>query len=361
MIASGNIFTERLGRLQKSLSAWTIEALLITNMDNVRYLSGFAGSEGLLVVCPDHSILLVDGRYTIQARLQCEAVEVMEFSDRIAKLVEVFRKRRPDRIGFESASMNVGFYRELTRRLRGTSLVALDNDLRCLRARKDAGEIALMKKAAGIGSSAIRTVLKRAESGWTEREFALALEFAARQAGADALAFDPIVASGKNAALPHAKPSGRKLRRGDFVVVDFGVRYRGYCSDETCTFAIGELTDAQKNAYRAVKLAHDEAIALIRHGVKTADVDACVRRVFGKKYEKYFVHGTGHGVGLDVHEPPRLASGSADVLETGMVVTVEPGLYFPGRWGIRIEDTVWVQEKGCEKITSMNKKLIVMD
>ena len=361
MSFGSNIFSDRLRRLQKNLSTWNIEGLMITNMDNVRYLSGFAGSEGLLVVGADQTSILVDGRYTVQARMQCKTAAVIEYSDRIGKLVEVLRDMQPDRVGFESASMSVAFYRELSRRLRGIKLVALDDKLRWLRARKDAGEIALMKKAAAIGSSAIRSVLRQARAGWTEREFALALEVAARQAGADALAFKPIVASGKNAALPHAKPSGRRLRSGDFVVVDFGVRYQGYCSDETCTFAIGELTDAQKNAYRAVKLAHDEAIALIRPGVKTADVDACVRRVLGNKYEKYFVHGTGHGVGLDVHEPPRLASGSVDMLEAGMVVTVEPGLYYPGRWGIRIEDTVWVQEKGCEKITKMNKNLIVMD
>ncbi|MFA5757691.1 MAG: M24 family metallopeptidase, partial [Smithellaceae bacterium] len=155
--------------------------------------------------------------------------------------------------------------------------------------------------------------------------------------------------------------SRRKIRHGDFVVVDFGVRCRGYCSDETCTFAIGELTRAQKNAYRAVKRAHDEAIAAIRADADAAQIDALARRTLGKKYSRYFVHGTGHGVGLEVHEAPRLAPTSRDILQSGMVVTVEPGLYYPGLWGIRIEDTVVVKKNGCEILTAMSKDLITIE
>jgi len=333
----------------------------MTNMNHVRYLSGFTGSEGLLLVDSGKATLLVDGRYTAQARFQCRDAEVFEYVDKIDGLVEVVREKKVCRIGFEGARMDVQFYRQLRRQLQGRQLVMMSDELRLLRAIKDEPEIRLMKKAAAIGSAAIAEVLRDVRAGVTEREVAFALEFASRRAGAEGLSFDPIVASGKNGALPHARPSRRKLRRGDFLVVDFGIRYQGYCSDETCTVAIGELTDVQKNAYRAVKQAHDEAIALIRAGVRAADIDACVRRVFGKKYDKYFVHGTGHGVGLDVHEAPRLASGCTDVLTAGMIVTVEPGLYFPGKWGIRIEDTVWVKEKGCEKITKMNKELAVID
>ncbi|MFO7569906.1 MAG: M24 family metallopeptidase, partial [Smithellaceae bacterium] len=232
---------------------------------------------------------------------------------------------------------------------------------RMLRSRKDAHEVSIMKKAAAIGSTAIASVRQSIFVGWTEREIAFALEVAAREAGADGLAFDTIVASGKNASLPHAKPSSRKIKKGDFLVIDFGVRYRGYCSDETCTFAFGELTDDQKNAYRLVKQAQDEAVAAIRDGVSAFEIDDSVRRVFGPQFIRYFVHGTGHGVGLEVHEAPRLSPKSKDVLKTGMIVTVEPGLYFPGKWGIRIEDTVLVKEKGCEKITKMNKDLTVIE
>jgi Xaa-Pro aminopeptidase/Xaa-Pro dipeptidase len=197
--------------------------------------------------------------------------------------------------------------------------------------------------------------------GWTEKEAALQLEVLARRAGAEQIAFETIVASGENSALPHAKPTNRQFRMGDFVVLDFGVRYQGYCSDETCTFAFGELTGDQKNAYRATKRAHDEAIAAIEAGIAAADIDVLVRRVLGEKYSPHFVHGTGHGVGLDVHEAPRVAPNSPDILKDGMVVTVEPGVYYPGLWGIRIEDTVVVKQNGFEKITTMDKELLIIE
>jgi Xaa-Pro aminopeptidase len=218
-----------------------------------------------------------------------------------------------------------------------------------------------MKKAAAIASQAIGQLAREIRPGWTEMETALQLEMTARKAGAEQVAFETIIAAGENGALPHAQPTHRKIRKGDFVVIDFGVKYGGYCSDETCTFTIGELTADKKNAYRAVLRAHDEAILSLRSGIAAADVDALVRGVLGKKYSRYFVHGTGHGVGLEVHEAPRLAPNSQDVLEAGMMVTVEPGLYYPGLWGIRIEDTVLVKKKCCEIISKMKKDLIVIE
>jgi Xaa-Pro aminopeptidase len=172
------------------------------------------------------------------------------------------------------------------------------------------------------------------------------------------MSFDPIVASGINSALPHARPTGRKIKSGDFIVVDFGINYEGYCSDETCTFAFGELTDQQKNAYQIVKQAHDAAIKEVRANVAASIIDDTARSVMGESYSRYFVHGTGHGVGLEVHEAPRLAASSKDILEAQMVVTVEPGIYIPGLWGIRIEDTVLVKENSCEIFTKMDKGLI---
>ena len=145
------------------------------------------------------------------------------------------------------------------------------------------------------------------------------------------------------------------------IVIDFGVKYKGYCSDETCTIAFGELTDKQKNAYQAVKNAHDRAISIIKANISASDVDRCARRALGEKYSRYFSHGTGHGIGIEVHEAPRLALNSKDILEANMTVTVEPGLYFPGLWGIRIEDTVLVKKSSCEKITKMDKELVIIE
>jgi Xaa-Pro aminopeptidase len=304
-------------------------------MSNIRYLSGFTGSDGVLVLSSDGAWLLVDGRYTTQAAAEVQRISVVQYQNKIQGIEQAVKELGLKRIGFEASFVTVEMYDDLTQRLKQTKLVPLGNELRLLRACKDEHEIDVMRKAAEIASTA-------------------------RRAGAEQIAFETIIASGENAAHPHAKPTNRKIRNGDFVVIDFGVKYQGYCSDETCTFAIGELTGDKKNAYRAVLRAHDEAIASIRAGIAAADVDALVRGILGEEYSRYFVHGTGHGVGLEVHEAPRLAPNSQDVLTAGMVVTVEPGLYYPDRWGVRIEDTVFVKESSCEIITKMNKKLIII-
>lgn len=356
-----NAFSRRMSFLQKKIPRWGADGILFTDICNVRYLSGFTGSEGLLMAGPGEARLLVDGRYTAQARSEVCGISVFEYTDKMQGIEQAAAKMGLVKIGFEPLHMSVGDYNRLSARLKSAKLIPLDEELRMLRARKDASEIALMKKAAMIASQATRELACALRPGWTEREAALFLETQARRAGAEQMAFEMIVASGENGAFPHAQPAGRKIRHGDFVVVDFGVRYRGYCSDETCTFAIGELTRAQKNAYRAVKRAHDEAIAAIRADANAAQIDALARRTLGEKYSRYFVHGTGHGVGLEVHEAPRLAPTSLDVLQSGMAVTVEPGLYYPGLWGIRIEDTVIVKKNGCEILTAMSKDLITIE
>ena len=356
-----NVFSRRRSLVQKKISRWGVDGILLADICNIRYLSGFTGSEGLLLASPEGVRLLVDGRYTAQARREVCGIPVFEFADRLEGVEQAAAKMRLQKIGFEPLHMNVSDHDRLIRRLKNVNLIPLGEELRMLRARKDAAEIVLMKKAAAIAARAASGLAEALRPGWTEREAALYLEMQARQGGAEQMAFETIVASGENGAFPHAQPSCRKIRHGDFVVVDFGVRYQGYCSDETCTFAIGELTRNQKNAYRAVKRAHDEAIAAIGAGAAAAEIDALARRTLGKKYSRYFVHATGHGVGLEVHEAPRLAPTSKDVLQSGMAVTVEPGLYYPGLWGIRIEDTVVVKKNGCEMITSMSKDLITIE
>ncbi len=356
-----NLNLSRIETLREKLSSYQVDGILFSNMNNIRYLTGFTGSEGFLVVSAKSALLLVDGRYTTQAESEVQHISVIQYSNKIKGIQQAVSDLNLKIIGFEASFVHVAMYHDLTQKLKAAKLVPLSDELRLLRACKDHQEIVWMKKAAAIGSAAIATLAKKIKPGWTERETALELEIMARRTGAEQLAFETIIASGENAALPHAKPTNRKIKKGDFVVIAFGVQYQGYCSDETCTFAIGELTGDQKNAYRAVLKAHDEAIASIGAGIAAADVDALVRKVMGKKYIRHFVHGTGHGVGIEVHEAPRLASASQDVLSTGMVVTVEPGVYYPGQWGIRIEDTVLVKKKCCEIITKMDKKLIVIE
>ncbi len=361
MHADEYILSARRSLVRQKFSDCQVDGLIFFNMNNIRYLSGFTGSDGVLIIGESRTVLLVDGRYITQAKLEVAAIEIIEYKDKIKGIIQVVQQLMLKYIGFEAGSIFVQMYNQLIRELQDEVLIPLGDELKLLRSSKDEAEIELMKKAAEISSAAIAALIPKIKAGSSEKDIALQLELLARQYGADQLAFETIIASGENSALPHARPTERKIRRGDFIVVDFGVKYKGYCSDETCTFAFQELTDEQKNAYQLVKRAHDEAISVVRAGSAAADIDRCARDVFGQRYEKYFSHGTGHGVGLEIHEAPRLVPASPDILEAQMVVTIEPGLYLPGQWGIRIEDTILVKKNSCEKLTKMDKELIVIE
>lgn len=361
MQCKNNIFSARQMLVRRMFSTFKIDGLIFFDMNNIRYLSGFTGSDGVLIISEDRTVLLVDGRYITQAKLEVADTDVIEYKDKIKAIIETTGELKLKYIGFEAESIVVQMYNQLIRALPDRVFVPLGNELKLLRACKDRNEISLMKKAAEISSAAILALSSEIQAGCSEKDLALNLEMIARRFGADQLAFETILASGENSALPHARPTDRKIKRGDFIVIDFGVKYKGYCSDETCTFVFQELTEEQKNAYQLVKKAHDLAIDAVGAGIAANEVDRCVRNIFGEKYERYFSHGTGHGVGLEVHEAPRLAPGSGDILEAHMVVTVEPGLYFPGQWGIRIEDTVLVKKNGCEKLTKMDKGLVIIE
>jgi len=361
MQRESNILTARISRVRQKFSCYKIDSLIFFNMNNIRYMSGFTGSDGILIIGENRTILLVDGRYITQAKLEVTCAEIIEYKDKIKGIIQAVRELNLKYIGFEAGSIAVQMYNQWSRQLLDEVLVPLGNELKLLRAYKDEAEISLMKKAAEISSAAILALTSEIKPGCSEKDVALQLEIIARQSGADQLAFEAIVAFGEKSALPHAKPTDRKIKRGDFIVIDFGVKYKGYCSDETCTFAFQELTDEQKNAYQLVQKAHDRAIAAVKAGVAAAEIDRCARNIFGEKYGMYFSHGTGHGVGLEVHEAPRLAPDSQDILEAQMVVTIEPGLYLPGFWGIRIEDTVLVKKNSCEKLTKMDKRLIIIE
>jgi len=361
MLHRNKTFSERTFRLEEIFSASKIDGLIFFNMSNIRYFSGFTGSEGVLLVDAGQSVLFIDGRYTFQARLETHGIKIIECVDKIEATVAEIKKLKLKRIGFEADFVTLATYKKMISCFQREKLIALADELRMLRAYKDETEIALMKKAARISFSSVDRVIEQIKPGWTEKEVALQLEINARESGAEGVAFETIVASGQNSSLPHARPTDKKIKKGDFVVIDFGVRYKGYCSDETCTIAFGKLTDRQKNAYQIVKEAQQRALDEIASGIPAAEIDKTARNVFGKKFSRYFVHGTGHGVGLDIHEFPRLSSTSGDILKPGMVFTVEPGLYIPRLWGIRIEDTIFLKENSCEKLTKVDKKLVIIN
>jgi Xaa-Pro aminopeptidase len=240
-------------------------------------------------------------------------------------------------------------------------LCPLVDDVNTLRMIKDGGEIDALRKAAEISAEALRETVKIIRPGMTEKEIALDLESRIKKGGGERVSFDTIVASSIHSALPHAQPQARKIEVGDVIVIDYGAVYEGYHADETCTFVIGTVTEKQKKIYSIVKDAHDKALDTVKAGTSCKAVDEAARKIIeAAGYGQYFSHGTGHGVGLDVHEAPTLNAKSTDYLEEGMVITIEPGIYMPGLYGVRIEDMVHVQRDGCDIMTKMPKTLQVV-
>ena len=336
-----------------------LDHLLILNGTNIRYLTGFTGGEGALLIGPDWVDLLVDGRYTTQAALETGGFKITEYQNKAEGISSILQKWKADLLGFEASSVMVSEYQQLKVSLAGISLEPLSGRLDFLRAIKDAQEIARIREAIRIAEKALTDLKNLIKPGIREIEIAVELEYGMRRAGAERLSFDTIVATGPNAALPHATPGKRQVEAGDFVLIDYGAVFAGYHSDQTRMFCVGAPSDRQRRVYQAVLDAHDRAIAAIKAGVSCKEIDSVARSFLEEKgMGKYFSHGTGHGVGLEIHEAPMLTKGKEDRLEPGMVVTVEPGVYLPGEWGIRIEDMVLVGKDGPEVLTKMFNGLV---
>ncbi|HTZ38729.1 MAG TPA: Xaa-Pro peptidase family protein [Syntrophales bacterium] len=351
----------RVSRLRALLRRSSVEALLILDLKNIHYLTGFSGSDGALLVGPGRPVLLVDGRYTSQAGKEAPGARVVLYRDKASGIADALAASGAERVGFEPAVMTLELYNALRRKAKRVRWESLQAELSSIRAVKDQREIESIRRAIRIAADALRSTLERIRPGVCERDIAIELEYAIRMKGADAPSFDTIIASGPNSALPHARPGKRKIRTGDFVVIDYGAVCRGYHSDETCTFAVGLGGRRFRKIYAIAKEAHDRALEAIGPGKACRDVDAAARGVIEKAgYGGFFSHGTGHGVGLDVHEAPRLSMLSDAVLEEGMVVTIEPGIYIPGSGGVRIEDMVLVEKGGGRVLTEFSKELQVI-
>ncbi len=346
---------DRLSRVRKRLLNSEVDALLFLDMRNIRYLTGFTGSDGALLVEREQAVLLVDGRYITQARGQARQAKISEYRIKLEAIAECMEKDGIKAAGFEATAISYEDYVQLKEKIPQIVLVPKSDD-GGLRSIKDAGEVNLIREACAIASRTLTELLAGIKPGIGERDIALELEYRMRQNGAEGVSFPTICASGANAALPHASPGTRKLMAGDAVVIDFGAVYEGYHSDETYTFFLGSASSRQRELYGIVKEAHDRAIGATKAGVPCSDIDRIARdHLEAAGVGKFFSHGTGHGVGLDVHEPPRIAAPSKAILEAGMVVTIEPGVYLPGEWGIRIEDTVLVNKDDCEVLTKIPK------
>jgi Xaa-Pro aminopeptidase len=356
----------RLGRLRAAMAARECEALLVSNLVNVRYLSGFTGSAGFLLVRADEAVLVTDGRYGTQAPAELEAAgaavraQVRPASQQDELLAGLAGGLQ--RLGLEAEHVSWGRQRHFDQTwARGVELVATEGLVERLRERKDAGELARIAAAARIADRALANVRGLLDATPTEVEVALALDTEMRRLGASGPAFETIVAAGANAAEPHHHPSPRPVKRGELVVVDFGARVDGYCSDMTRCLWAGTGPDGATarlaEILGVVRAAQEAGLGAVADGVPAVEVDrACREVVEAADLGEYFVHGTGHGVGLVIHEPPWARPASEDILWSGQVVTVEPGVYIPGLGGARIEDTVVVTGSGCEVLTLTPKQ-----
>ena len=352
----------RSDRLRERFDEAGCQALLVTQMVNVRYLTGFTGSAGVLVVAPDELVLVTDGRYRDQATDQLAAAGVgarIEMAQTVAARQEVLRAAVGGirRLGLEAAHVSWSASRRYAEEwFPGAELVATEGLVEGLRQRKDQGEIARLGAAAAVADAALAAVRHRLGEGPTEAEFALELDSEVRRLGADGASFETIVAGGRNGARPHARPGSRPIAEGDLVVVDFGALVDGYHSDMTRTTMVGEASPTQRRMLEVVAASQAAGVGAVAGGVASADVDAACRAVIGEAgWLDAFLHGTGHGVGLDIHEDPRVGSTSTAILEPGHVVTVEPGVYFAEHGGVRIEDTVVVTASGSRLLTHAPK------
>jgi Xaa-Pro aminopeptidase len=350
----------RRSRLKPFFEGHGLEAILITNLANIRYLCGFSGSEGVLLLSPDEAWFLCDSRYTTQAAEEVSGAEVREFSAKYEAVCSLITEKKIRRFGFEATHMLVSDFRQLSERLDGCELVGLGAALDSIRSCKDQNEIEMLGSVAKIASASLEVVLASLVPGVRESDVALELEIEMRRRGADARAFDFIVASGERGAMPHGRASDKVLRSGEMVTIDFGAVKDGYYSDETVTVALGHPTDRGREIHAIVRQAHDRAIAAVRPGISCRDLDAVARDYIREQgYDSFFGHGLGHGVGLEIHEKPVLSPRSEAVVEEGMVFTIEPGIYVPGFGGVRIEDTVAVTADGCVLLTRAPKDLIL--
>jgi Xaa-Pro aminopeptidase len=361
-------FAARLERLRGRLEEAGCDALLVTGRANVAYLTGFFGSAGMLLVRADSALFVTDGRYRVEAEedLAEAGVEAQLAVGNAAAQAEALARAAQGcgRIGLEAAHVSWARTRELAEEaFAGVELVPTEGLVEGLRRVKDEGELARMQAAAAVADAALAEVKPMLLARPTEAEFALELDATMRRLGASRPAFETIVASGPNAAMPHARPTARRVGKGELVVVDFGAVVAGYCSDTTRTFSVGEPASARLAAAVEVVAASQKAgTAAVRAGAAAAAVDAaCREAIAAVGLGDAFVHATGHGIGLEVHEAPAVGPTSTDSLEASSVITVEPGVYLPGEGGVRIEDTVVVTAAGCRALTGSPKDLVVED
>lgn len=361
---------ERINKLKEKIPEYEdgkkVDAAIIFSKINRLYFSGFKSSEGIIFFTKDENYLLVDSRYYNAAIEQVKNMKIILAKDFKKELLKLIKKHEIKNILLEISKISLLEALDLEKFINNAGAffiktTTLDNIIYFMRSLKTEKEISKIKVAQELSEIAFNKVLHMIKSGKTEKEIAFDLEFFMKKEGADAIAFDLIVASGRNSSVPHAEPSNKKIEPGDFITIDMGATYNGYQSDMTRTIAFGKVSKKQRFVYDTVLKAQEKAIKAIKAGALCREIDNVARHfIYENGYENCFGHALGHGVGLEIHEKPFLSKNSEDILKNNMVITVEPGIYLKNEFGVRIEDMLVVKEDGCENLTNITKELIVL-
>ncbi|KGP72933.1 M24 family metallopeptidase [Pontibacillus yanchengensis] len=352
---------EKLSKVRKRLTEEDLDGVLVTNDKNRRYMTGFTGTAGVLLITQESALFITDFRYVEQAQKEAQGFEVIKHTTPIQEEISAqVEKLGIKRLGFEKQHMTYGVYEDYQKVI-NAELVPTAGVVEKLRLIKSEDEIKILKEAAEIADAAFEHILTYIKPGVKEIDVSNELEFFMRKKGATSSSFDIIVASGYRSALPHGVASDKVIQSGELVTLDFGALYKGYCSDITRTVAIGEISDELKEIYDTVLQAQLRGMDGLKAGITAKDADDLTRDyIKDKGYGEYFGHSTGHGIGLDVHEGPGLSFRSKETLQPGMVVTVEPGIYVPNVGGCRIEDDTVITENGNERLSTSTKELIYL-
>jgi len=353
------LYKKRIENLRQLMNEKNLDAVFINSYENYQYFSGFNGSNAYLLITKDDTLFFTDQRYTTQAEEQTDSYEIITYgTDQFGELKKHFNRFSIQTIGFESISMSVQLLQNLQKHFPDYTWEALTNEFLNIRKIKDAYEIERTKEAIAISDQAFADLIPVIKPGMTEREVLIELEYIKMKLGNESPAFGTIVASDIRAALPHAQPSDNEVKMNDLLLIDYGVTYKGYMSDMTRTIWVGEPSDEMKKIYDLVMVALEEAVAAVKPGITAHELDAVARQVFfDAGVEQYSLRGLGHGVGLQIHENPRVVLNGEEVIEENMIFTIEPGLYLPGKGGVRIEDMVLVTKDGCEVLTNTNRHI----
>jgi Xaa-Pro aminopeptidase len=354
------LYKKRIDQVRAALRAKRAEALLVTHLPNVLYLSGFTGDSGYLLLEQERTTLFTDGRFTVQAQEEAPWAKLVLQRGSLAAAVGAYLARTKSVVAYSPSQLTLSTWLSL-RKAAGAKVRwrAEEGIVEALRAIKSAAEIAAIRDAGKIACEVMQEVIGLVRPGVRELDLAAEIGYRIRRKGATGESFDAIVAAGPRSALPHARPTDRRIGKNELVVLDLGAILRRYCSDLTRTVFVGRAPARVKRWYHAVQEAHAAACDALQPGIRAGDVDRAARLVFERyKLARYFVHSTGHGLGLEIHEAPRLGRGQGTRIEVGSVVTIEPGVYIEGAGGIRIEDDVWVTPSGSELLTTLGRALL---